>query len=43
MTTKDVRQYAAEQGLVKEKALKRGLAGKSAEFRGKGTEVYAKA
>jgi phosphomethylpyrimidine synthase len=41
--TEDVRKYAAEQGLNEEEALAKGLAEKSEEFVGKGSEVYAKA
>ena len=41
--TEDIRKYAAEQGVVKEKALAKGMAGKSKEFVEKGAEVYAKA
>ena len=41
--TEDVRQYAAEQGLKAEEALKKGLEEKSREFVRKGAEVYAKA
>jgi phosphomethylpyrimidine synthase len=39
----DVRQYAAEQGIGEEEALKKGMEAKSKEFMEKGTEVYAKA
>ena len=41
--TDDVRQYAAEQGIAEQDALKQGLAAKSKEFVAKGAEVYAKA
>jgi len=41
--TEDVRQYAAEQGLSEEDAIKRGMAEKSREFVEKGAEVYTKA
>jgi phosphomethylpyrimidine synthase len=41
--TEDVRQYAAEQGLKEEEALRRGLEEKSKEFVEQGAEVYAKA
>jgi phosphomethylpyrimidine synthase len=42
-TTAAVRQYAAEQGLAEEEALKKGMEAKSKEFMEKGAEVYAKA
>lgn len=38
-----VRNYAAEQGVSEEEALKRGMEEKSKEFVEKGAEVYAKA
>jgi phosphomethylpyrimidine synthase len=41
--TEDVRQYAAEQGIAAEEALKKGMEDKSKEFVEKGAEVYAKA
>ena len=41
--TEDVRKYAAEQGIVEEEALQRGLEAKSKEFVEQGAEVYAKA
>ncbi len=41
--TKDVRKYAAEQGIAEEEALKKGMEEKSKEFVEKGAEVYAKA
>jgi len=41
--TEDVRQYAAEQGVSEEEALKKGMEAKSKEFVEKGAEVYAKA
>jgi phosphomethylpyrimidine synthase len=41
--TEDVRKYAAEQGIVEEEALKKGMEEKSKEFVEKGAEVYAKA
>jgi phosphomethylpyrimidine synthase len=41
--TEDVRQYAAEQGIAAEEALKTGMDEKSKEFVEKGAEVYAKA
>jgi phosphomethylpyrimidine synthase len=40
--TEDVRKYAAEQGIAKEEALRKGLEAKSKEFAEKGAEVYAK-
>jgi len=42
-TTKDVRKYAAEQGIAEEEVLKIGLEAKSKEFVKKGAEVYSKA
>jgi len=42
-TTNSVREYAAEQGIAEEEALKQGMAAKSKEFVEKGAEVYAKA
>jgi len=41
--TEDVRNYAAEQGIAEEEALKKGMEAKSKEFVEKGAEVYAKA
>ena len=41
--TEDVRQYAAEQGIEEQEALKKGMEEKSREFVKKGAEVYAKA
>ena len=41
--TEDVREYAAQQGLKEEEALKRGMEQKSKEFVEKGAEVYSKA
>ena len=38
--TDDVRQYAAEQGVAEEEAVKRGLAEKAKEFVAQGAEVY---
>ena len=35
-TTKDVRKYAAEQGIAEEEALKKGMEEKSKEFAEKG-------
>ena len=40
--TQDVRDYAANQGIVEEKALELGMAQKSAEFKEKGAEIYSK-
>jgi phosphomethylpyrimidine synthase len=39
----DIRKYAAEQGIVAEEALKKGMEEKSKEFVSKGAEVYSKA
>jgi phosphomethylpyrimidine synthase len=36
-------KYAAEQGIVEEEALKKGMEAKAKEFVEKGAEVYAKA
>lgn len=41
--TDDVHKYAAEQGIVEEDALKKGMEAKSKEFTQKGSELYAKA
>ena len=41
--TEDVRNYAAEQGLAEEEALKKEMEEKSKEFIEKGAEIYAKA
>jgi phosphomethylpyrimidine synthase len=41
--TKDVRKYAAEQGVAEEEAIKNGMEAKSKEFAEKGNEIYAKA
>lgn len=41
--TEDVRQYAAEQSVTAEEALKKGMEEKSKEFVEKGAEIYAKA
>ena len=38
--TEDVRRYAAEQQLAEEEAIAAGLAEKSEQFRGGGSEVY---
>jgi hypothetical protein len=40
--TKDVRKYAAEQGIAEEEAVKLGMEEKSKEFVEKGAEVYTK-
>ena len=40
--TEDVREYAAEQGIAEDEALKRGMEAKSKEFVQKGAEVYVK-
>jgi len=40
--TKDVRKYAAEQGVAEEEAIKNGMEAKSKEFVEKGAEGYAK-
>ena len=40
--TKDMRKYAAEQGIAEEEALKKGMEEKSREFTEKGSELYAK-
>jgi phosphomethylpyrimidine synthase len=37
-----VAEYAAEQGIAEEEALKKGMEEKSKEFVEKGAEVYAK-
>lgn len=41
--TEAVREYAAEQGIAGEEALKKGMEEKSKEFAEKGNELYAKA
>ncbi|MCI3953996.1 MAG: thiamine biosynthesis protein [Burkholderiales bacterium] len=41
--TQDVRDYAAQQGLAEEEALKKGLEEKSREFIRQGGEIYNKA
>ena len=41
--TEDVRKYAAEQGLAEDEALREGMAEKSREFAGNGSEIYARA
>lgn len=40
--TQDVRDYAANQGVADDEALKLGMAQKSAEFKEKGAELYSK-
>ena len=40
---KDVRKYAAEQGVSEQEALQKGMERKSREFTEKGSELYAKA
>ena len=40
--TEDVRQYAAEQGIAEEEALKQGMKEKPKELVENGAEVYAK-
>jgi phosphomethylpyrimidine synthase len=40
--TEHVRNYAAEQGIAEEEALKKGMEAKLKEFVEKGAEVYAK-
>ena len=40
--TEDVRKYAAEQGISENEVLEKRLKEKSAEFVGKGSEVYVK-
>jgi phosphomethylpyrimidine synthase len=41
--TEDFRNYAAEQGIAVEEALKKGMEEKFREFTEKGSELYAKA
>jgi len=41
--TKDVRQYAAEQGTAEDEAMKKGMEAKSKAFVNKRLEVYATA
>jgi phosphomethylpyrimidine synthase len=41
--TEDVHQYAAEQGLAEEEALKKGMEGESKELMEKGADVYSQA
>ncbi|HNH69683.1 MAG TPA: phosphomethylpyrimidine synthase ThiC, partial [Nitrosomonas sp.] len=40
--TQDVRNYAAQQGIAEDEALKHGMAQKSSEFKEKGAEIYGK-
>jgi len=40
---RNIRKYAAEQGIAEEEALKKGMEEKSREFTEKGSELYAKA
>jgi phosphomethylpyrimidine synthase len=40
--TKDVRKYAAEQGIAEEGALEKGMEKKSREFTEKGSVLYAR-
>jgi radical SAM ThiC family protein len=40
--TKDVRKYAAEQGITEEAAIERGQQEKAKEFQETGAEIYAK-
>ena len=41
-TRRDVRRYAAEQGIAEEAAIKKGLEQKATEFTKSGAEIYAK-
>jgi phosphomethylpyrimidine synthase len=41
--TEDVRKYAAEQGIVEEGALEKGMTEKSKEFVDNGAKVYVQA
>jgi phosphomethylpyrimidine synthase len=41
--TEDVRKFAAEQKLSEEEALRIGMEQKARDFKGSGSEVYAKA
>ena len=43
MSTEDVRQYTAEQGIAEEEALKKGMEEKSKEFVSQGAAVYSQA
>jgi phosphomethylpyrimidine synthase len=38
--TQEVREYAAQRGIDEAKALDEGMAGKSAEFKAGGGEIY---
>ncbi|MDV6343071.1 phosphomethylpyrimidine synthase ThiC [Nitrosomonas sp. Is37] len=40
--TQDVRDYAAQQGISEDEALKKGMDQKSTEFKEKGAEIYSK-
>ncbi|AKH37849.1 MULTISPECIES: phosphomethylpyrimidine synthase ThiC [Nitrosomonas] len=40
--TQDVRDYAAQQGMSEDDALKKGMEQKSTEFKEKGAEIYSK-
>jgi phosphomethylpyrimidine synthase len=40
--TQDVREYAANQGVAEEEALRLGMEQKSTEFKEKGAEIYSK-
>lgn len=40
--TQDVRDYAAQQGISEDDALKKGMEQKSSEFKQKGAEIYTK-
>ena len=40
--TQDVRDYAAQQGISEDDALKKGMEQKSTEFKEKGAEIYSK-
>jgi phosphomethylpyrimidine synthase len=40
--TQDVRDYAAQQGISEDEALKKGMEQKSTEFKEKGAEIYSK-
>jgi phosphomethylpyrimidine synthase len=41
--TQDVREYAAQQGVSEEDALKKGMEQKAVEFVARGAEIYSKA
>jgi phosphomethylpyrimidine synthase len=38
--TQEVREYAAQHGVAETEALEEGMAGKSAEFKAAGGEIY---